>query len=208
MHAHSHDDEHPDDAWNLYQHIERVEGMNIRGDAEAARGIFKPHTNRTDAEPVVVSDTDEEFMIKIWFVSPVSVNRIIVALCGHDRNSHPSSVRFFTGIAAETLGLDDMEEVDPAQTMDLDINEEAEKFQLCRPKCFTHINFLLLHFPGNHGGLDHTSVSYIGLQGPHSHAKREAVEAKYELVPNPGHEHGHGHAHGHGHSHGGIHEVR
>ena len=34
---------------------------------------------------------------------------------------------------------------------------------------------------GNVGGVDATGVQYIGLQGDHSHDKRQAVEATYEL---------------------------
>ena len=43
---------------------------------------------------------------------------------------------------------------------------------------------MLLHFPGNHGEGERTRISYIGMQGDHTHAKREAVHAKYEVIPN------------------------
>jgi len=67
----SHDEEYPEDNWNLYQHIERVEGLNVVGGADAARGIFKPHARRLDVEPFVSSDADAEFVVKVWFTSVI-----------------------------------------------------------------------------------------------------------------------------------------
>merc|ERR1719203_656576 len=77
-----------------------------------------------------------------------------------------------------------MEGAQAAQVIDLAINPDAEAFTQCTLRPFSQVSFLLFHFPGNHGGLEQTRVSYIGLQGEHSHSKRQAVDAKYELVPN------------------------
>jgi len=185
-HAHSHDEEWPEDTWTLYQHIERVEGLNTLGDETKARGVFKPHSHRQDAAPCVLSDADEEMILKVWFEAPVNLRRIIVASCGPaeeaDADSHPSSVRCFTGTAAEGLSFDSLDDAQPAQLIELMVNPEAEAFTQCKMQPFTQITFLLLHFPGNHGGAKRTRVSYVGLQGDHSHAKRQAVEATYELL--------------------------
>eukprot|EP00428_Durinskia_dybowskii_P029128 CAMPEP_0170236852 /NCGR_PEP_ID=MMETSP0116_2-20130129/18175_1 /TAXON_ID=400756 /ORGANISM="Durinskia baltica, Strain CSIRO CS-38" /LENGTH=210 /DNA_ID=CAMNT_0010487653 /DNA_START=1 /DNA_END=633 /DNA_ORIENTATION=- len=183
----SHDEEWPEDTWNLYQHIERAEGLNTLGDGDV-RGLFKPHARRRDSAPAIESDADEELIVKVWFAAPVNIRRIIVASCHSeeeaDPGSHPSSVRCFTGPTAEPLGFDGMEDTQPAQVIELLPNPEADAFTQCALKPFTQVSFLLLHFPGNHGGVERTRVSYIGLQGEHSHAKRQAVDAKYELVPN------------------------
>mmetsp|Transcript_11035 Transcript_11035/g.23955 ORF Transcript_11035/g.23955 Transcript_11035/m.23955 type:complete len:213 (-) Transcript_11035:26-664(-) len=184
----SHDEEWPEDTWNLYQHIERVEGLNILQDEAAVGGIFKPHGKRLDPTPFVESDADQELIVKIWFAAPVNIRRMIVATIPTEeddgRDSHPSTVRCFTGPTAEPLSFDGIEDLQPGQSMDLAINPEAEAFSQCAPKTFTQVNFLLLHFPQNHGDAERTRISYIGLQGEHSHAKRQAVDAKYELVPN------------------------
>ena len=97
---------------------------------------------------------------------------------------------------------------------------------------FTNITALALFFPANHGDEEvracstsaraasahaHappssasqvTSIGYIGLQGDHTHGKREAVHATYEVLCTHGHDeltshsHEHSHAEGtHGHSH-------
>lgn len=181
----SHDEEYPEDNWNLWQHIVLVEGLNTVGGDDDSVGVFKPHMRRQDAEPFVLSDVDEELILKVWFAAPVNIKRICVASCGgEDPQSHPSSVRCFTGTPAENLSFDNLEEAVPGQTIQLAIDPQADAFTHCTLRPFTQITFLLLHFPGNHGGLPQTRVSYIGLQGEHSHAKRQAVDAKYEAVPN------------------------
>merc|ERR1719235_1348274 len=97
----SHDEEWPEDNWNLYQHIERVEGMNITGNDEDARGVFKPHGRRLQPTPCVLSEDDGELILKVWFEAPVNIRRVCVASCGsEDPGSHPSSVRCFAGSAA------------------------------------------------------------------------------------------------------------
>jgi hypothetical protein len=50
---------------------------------------------------------------------------------------------------------------------------------------FQNLSSITFHFPGNLGGLDATSVYYIGMKGDFIHARREPVIANYELRPNP-----------------------
>ena len=45
------------------------------------------------------------------------------------------------------------------------------------PGAFTNVTSLAFFFPGNHGEGDETSLQYIGMQGDHSHDRREAVDA-------------------------------
>eukprot|EP00927_Polykrikos_kofoidii_P065971 TRINITY_DN61659_c0_g1_i1.p1 TRINITY_DN61659_c0_g1~~TRINITY_DN61659_c0_g1_i1.p1 ORF type:complete len:209 (+),score=28.45 TRINITY_DN61659_c0_g1_i1:44-670(+) len=180
----SHDEEYPEDNWNLYQHIERAEGLNIVGDQEQARGVFKPLVRKQTPDPCVLSDVDEEIILKVWFTMPVNIRRICIASCGGDNaGSHPNVVRCFTGTTAESLCFSSIEDAQPAQTMELAINPAAEAFTQCTIKPFTQITFLLLHFAGNHGDLEQTRVSYVGLQGEHSHSKRAAVDCTFELIP-------------------------
>eukprot|EP00932_Pfiesteria_piscicida_P005685 SRR837773.1560.p2 GENE.SRR837773.1560~~SRR837773.1560.p2 ORF type:complete len:149 (+),score=47.71 SRR837773.1560:135-581(+) len=125
-------------------------------------------------------------MVKVWFSAPVNLRRMIVASVGAEDGaaSHPSQVRMYVGSAAENLDFDSMTDVAPVQVSDVAVNFEAAEYCSCGPKNFTQVTFVLMHFPGNHGGAERTRVSYIGLQGEHSHSKRQAVDAKYELIPN------------------------
>jgi len=140
-----------------------------------------------DVEPFVSSDADAEFVVEVWFFAPVRIKRICIAYCGAENpESHPSTVRCFAGPTAEGLSFDGLEDAEPAQIMELPMDPTAEATTQCNARPFNQVAFLLLHFTENHsaGELDQTRVSYVGLQGEHTHAKRQAVEAKYELVPN------------------------
>ena len=72
--GHSHDEGEPDDTWNLYQHIDRAEGLNgevvgggegvvvswaPEGSSGKARCVFKPHARRLQPAPALRSDADE-----------------------------------------------------------------------------------------------------------------------------------------------------
>lgn len=45
------------------------------------------------------------------------------------------------------------------------------------------ISSLVLYFPSNFGG-DNTIIRYIGMQGEHTHYRREAVDTVYEVLCN------------------------
>ena len=194
--GHSHDEGEPDDTWNLYQHIDRAEGLNgevvgggegvvvswaPEGSSGKARCVFKPHARRLQPAPALRSDADEQLIVKVAFVAPVSVRRIMVVGAG-PAEQHPSSVRVFTGAAAEALDFDNAETTAPAQAEALAPNPAGEGYFNCVRQPFTNIMAVAFFFPANHGEGDETGVAYIGMQGDHSHDRREAVDATYELV--------------------------
>ena len=105
--GHSHDEAYPDDDWNLHQHVERAEALNavaIGGDEGAAIRsaplyssgkalcVLKPHARRLDQSSALVSDADEQLIVKIQFFVPVSVRKIMIIGSGSS-SSHPNSVR-------------------------------------------------------------------------------------------------------------------
>lgn len=50
--------------------------------------------------------------------------------------------------------------------------------------CLDNNTFFFLH-SGNVGDVDASMVKYIGMQGDHTHDKRRAVEATYEVLGTP-----------------------
>ena len=199
--GHSHDEGEPDDTWNLYQHIDRAEGLNgevvgggegvvvswaPEGSSGKARCVFKPHARRLQPAPALRSDADEQLIVKVAFVAPVSVRRIMVVGAG-PAEQHPSSVRVFTGAAAEALDFDNAETTAPAQAEALAPNPAGEGYFNCVRQPFTNIMAVAFFFPANHGEGDETGVAYIGMQGDHTHGKREVVHADYELLCTHGH---------------------
>jgi len=181
--GHSHDTEYPDDTWNLYQHIESVEALNAETPEEAG-GVFKPFVRRLDAEPCIVSDSDEELLIKVTFASPVHIRKIMV-IGGGEVENHPSAMRVFVNGVAEGLDFGSAADLVSVQDFDLAPNLEGEGFVNTRQGPFTNVTSIAFYITGNHGGGDTTSVRYVGMQGDHTHDKRKAVHATYELLGTP-----------------------
>jgi hypothetical protein len=63
--THSHNPEYPDDNWNLYSMIESttVAALNVTRPTDAI-GIFKPFVHRLSNEPELISDSDEEIIVR------------------------------------------------------------------------------------------------------------------------------------------------
>lgn len=178
--CHSHDPEYPDDDWNLYTQLEPGEttGLNVtnRGDAVS---IFKPFVLRF-SEPTIFSDGDEEIMIICKFVSPVHIRKIMV-IGGGEEAQHPSLMKCY--VNHDNLDFTNIESVRMAQQFELGINT-AGTAELYPPvHQFTNVSTLVLYFPTNHGH-EITGIKYIGLQGEHTHFRREPVDAMYEVLCN------------------------
>eukprot|EP00310_Coccolithus_braarudii_P018621 CAMPEP_0183356770 /NCGR_PEP_ID=MMETSP0164_2-20130417/45182_1 /TAXON_ID=221442 /ORGANISM="Coccolithus pelagicus ssp braarudi, Strain PLY182g" /LENGTH=203 /DNA_ID=CAMNT_0025530261 /DNA_START=130 /DNA_END=738 /DNA_ORIENTATION=- len=177
--AHSHDDEYPDDNWNLYQHVERAEVLNAAAGSDATK-VLRPFVRRLETEGSLVSDGDEELLVKLTFLSPVSLRRLMVIGSG-DPDTHPARVKVYVG--KEDLSFQSLEDTRPNFETALPLNQPGEAFvHVHPPGAFTNVTSLAFFFPANHGNGDETSLQYLGLQGDHSHDKREAVDATYELV--------------------------
>mmetsp|Transcript_5085 Transcript_5085/g.6447 ORF Transcript_5085/g.6447 Transcript_5085/m.6447 type:complete len:209 (+) Transcript_5085:18-644(+) len=176
--GHSHDTEYPDDNWNLYQHIDRCEVLNAVAPCNAA-GLFKPFVRRFDAEPFVLSDADEELLIKVTFVSPVHIRKIMV-IGGGEEDQHPSSMKVFVNTVAEDMDFAAAADIEPTQEFDLVPNIEGEGYVVTRQGPFTNVTAITFFMPTNFGA-DATMLQYMGMQGDHTHDKRKAVDATYEL---------------------------
>lgn len=63
--THSHNPEYPDDNWNLYSMIESttIAALNVTRPADAI-GVFKPFVHRLLNEPELISDSDEEIIVR------------------------------------------------------------------------------------------------------------------------------------------------
>jgi hypothetical protein len=179
--THSHNPEYPDDQWNLYTQIvpELTVGLNVANRNDVL-GIFKPWARRLQ-EPTIFSDGDAEILLIIKFVSPVHIRKIIVA-GGSDDAQSPSSMRCFVNI--ENLDFTNIEGVRPAQVFQLPVNADGNAELITQIHAFSNINTLTMFFPANHGEEDVTAIKYIGMQGEHTHYRREAVDAVYEVLCN------------------------
>ncbi len=159
---------------------ENVVGLNL--DGMNAMGVFKPFARRLEELPMIKSDADEEIMVTIRFTSPCHVRKLMF-IGGGDEESHPKTIKCF--VNHEGIDFSNVEDFTPAQVFsNLSINTAGVTEVFATPASkFTNIDVLTFYFSENYGG-DATIVQYIGMQGEHTHYRREAVDAEYEVLCN------------------------
>ena len=185
--------------------------MNVSRPAEAI-GIFKPFVRRLEEQPSITSDGDPEIIVMVTFTSPVNLRKIMVIGGGDPMLNHPRQLKCY--VNQTNFDFQSTTTVRPSQEFNLVINEEGTIENLAQIHTFTNVNSIVFFFPTNHGNVDQTIIRYIGMQGDHTHYRREAVHTEYELlcsgqdsIENLGehsahnHEHSHSHGHDHDHSH-------
>jgi hypothetical protein len=180
--GHSHDAEYPDDDWNLYSMLDPTEtrALNISQPTQVLR-IFKPFARRLEPEPYIVSDADGEIIITAVFTSPVTIRKLMVIGGGNDEN-HPAILRCY--VANEVIDFGNVTEMDPIQQFMLPINKDGNVEMFTSLHRFTNIVSITFYFPVNHGETDSTVIQYIGMQGDHTHYRREPVHTMYEVLCN------------------------
>lgn len=179
--THSHSEQYPDDTWNLYAMLDpSTTALNVTR-PERAIGIFKPFVLRLEEEPQIMSDADAEIIVIARFTSPVHVRRIMI-VGGGDPVYHPSQMRCF--VNSDDVDFTSVQEMNHAQQFALPVNVNGTVELIPQIHAFTNITTLAMYFPANHGDQDNTIIKYIGLQGEHTHYRREAVDAVYEVLCN------------------------
>ena len=179
--THSHDPQYPDDNWNLYAMLDpSTTALNVTKPTDAI-GIFKPFAHRLMPQPEIISDADAEIIIVARFTSPVHVRKIMV-IGGAEESHHPSMLRCY--VNQDGVDFTSVGSLNPAQQFNLPINKEGlvELTTVLQP--FTNLMSLVFYFPANHGDEETTVIKYIGMQGEHTHYRREAVDAQYEVLCN------------------------
>lgn len=128
--------------------------------------------------PTVYSDADQEIIVNISFVSPVHLRKICII--GGSNGSHPNELRCF--VNRSHVDFTEINDIQPTQIFAVPINMDGNAELITAVHPFTNIQSLALYFPSNHGDEDATSIKYIGLQGEHTHFRREAVDTIYEVL--------------------------
>ena len=177
--SHSHDVQFPDDTWNLYSMLdpEGVTALNATH-PEQALGIFKPHVHRLTEQPEIISDADPELLVVVRFTSPVHIRKIMIIGGGIPEN-HPSSLKCY--VNHENIDFTNLEALRPAQEFRLPVNEEGTVELTTVLRQFTNVTTMAFFFPTNYGD-ENTVIKYIGMQGDHTHYRREAVDTFYEVL--------------------------
>lgn len=180
--SHSHSAEWPDDNWNLYSMLDTTQttALNITQNDHAV-AVFKPHALRLNDEPKIISDADAEIIIVARFTSPCHIRKFMV-IGGDTTEHHPKQMKIF--VNHEGIDFTNVANYKAAQTFDLNINEPGTmEYVVFNPNSFNNITTLTLYFTGNMSEDEDVStvIKYIGMQGEHTHYRREPVHADYEL---------------------------
>lgn len=183
--GHSHDSKYPDDSWNLYAFLdlETTTALNVTIASDTV-GIFKPYAVRLEEEPRIISDADAEIIVLCRFTNPVSVRKLMIIGGTENEGAHPSLVKCYTGTSTEHIDFNSIEDIRPAQEFSLPVNSSGTVELITSLQPFTQITSLVLYFPANHGESETTIIKYIGMQGEHTHYRREAVNTVYEVLCN------------------------
>jgi hypothetical protein len=180
--AHSHDPEFPDDTWNLYAMLDKdlTTALNVTNPAQAV-GIFKPFALRLTEQPEIISESDPEILVIANFTSPVHIRKIMV-IGGGRAAMHPSRLRCY--VNRENVDFTNVEDTRADQEFTLPVNEQGTVELITAPvHRFSNVSSIAFYFPANHDDAT-TVIKYIGLQGEHTHYRREAVDAVYEVLCN------------------------
>jgi len=192
--THSHDAAYPEDDWNLYSMLDATltKALNVTRPDDTI-GLFKPFVRRLLPAPVLISDADEEIIVNARFTSPVHIRKIMVVGGGESEAEsaaaaattgvhHPNKLKCY--VNHENIDFTSIEATRCAQEFDLPINASGTVELLVNVSAFTNVTMLTFYFPSNHGQEANTILKYIGMQGEHTHYRREAVDATYEVLCN------------------------
>ena len=179
---HSHDPQYPDDDWNLYSMLDadKVIALNATR-PDHAIGIFKPFVLRLNPTPEIISDADEELIVTVVFTSPCHIRKFMV-IGGGNINQHPSVMKCFVNV--DHIDFTNVSTYNPTQQFPLPVNSDGSVEIYTSTHLFKNVTSLTFHFPTNHGEIDQTIIKYIGMQGEHTHYRREAVHTMYEVLCN------------------------
>jgi len=142
-------------------------------------GILRPFVYRLADAPAVVSNCDQELIINITFTSPCHIRKMMFIGGGPDEQ-HPLTIKAYTN--KDNVDFTNVQDLKPVQVFaNLPINDAGTQEQMTVLRQFTNINNLTLYITDNHGAAT-TTLRYLGLQGEHTHYRREAVDAEYEVL--------------------------
>ena len=149
---------------------------------EHTLGIFKPHAMKLNELPEIISDADEEIIVIVRFTSPVHIRKLMVIGSGADDGAHyPSAMKCYPNHT--DIDFSNISSFRPAQEFNLQMDTSGTIELITVLQSLTNVTSLTLYFPSNYGS-QNTIIRYIGMQGEHTHYRREAVNAMYEVLCN------------------------
>mmetsp|Transcript_16851 Transcript_16851/g.28920 ORF Transcript_16851/g.28920 Transcript_16851/m.28920 type:complete len:224 (+) Transcript_16851:275-946(+) len=181
-HGHSHGGGHscqPDDpdGNSLFAYIdtEKVSCLNER-EQGSGKNCIKSNVEKHDDTRFVISEEDDpELILHIPFTVAVKLKSFCII--GGANGEAPSKVKLFTN--REDLDFEDAQEMPGVQTFELTEDFEGEIDYPVRASKFQNISSLTIYVSENFGA-DSTKITFLGLKGEGTTARRGVVECTYE----------------------------
>ncbi|KAJ2902474.1 PITH domain-containing protein [Zalerion maritima] len=188
--GHDHDGhDHSDDItpalqFSLYQHInfDEVEALNEAEPGSGKAVLKKTWEERLQVEPELVSDADEQLLVKVPFTGQVKLHSILIRTA--DSDTAPKTLKVL--INRESIDFSAAEEAKPTQTFELSRTSDVQEIPVKRA-LFGQVQRLVLFFPDNFSdGMDDvTRFSYLGFKGEWMQLGRAPSTIIYEAAANP-----------------------
>ncbi|KAF3011491.1 hypothetical protein G7054_g3331 [Neopestalotiopsis clavispora] len=185
-HVHDHsDDITPALQHSLYQHID-FDGINTMNEAadDSGRAIVKKTwAERTQVEPELESDADEQIIMSVPFTGQVKLHSILLRSSPSD--SAPRTLKVF--VNRRDLDFETASELAPTQEFELSQTSDVQELPV-RRALFGKVQSLSLFFEDNFGDDDDeevTRLSYLGFKGEWMQLGRAPINITYEAAPNP-----------------------
>ena len=106
--------------------------------------------------------------------------RKLMVIGGDEVAHHPSHMKCFVNV--ENIDFTNISNYTPVEEFNVDVNADGTReILVANVLRFNTITTLTLYINSNHGNVDNV-IKYIGMQGEHTHYRREAVKADYEIL--------------------------
>ena len=161
--------------------LKGIRCLNAEDDSKASK-VFKNWDDRFSLTDILVSDSDEELIIFIPFVSSLKLKSI--SIMGLNDSTAPSKMKVF--INCDDVDFDSVNSMTSTQEWDLVqflARNMVPEYPTKLTK-FTNVYNLTIYIPSNFGE-DVTKIAYIGLKGEFQTLNKDPIITIYEAAANP-----------------------
>jgi len=159
--------------------LDNVDALNAENEQQAKDVVGKPWDNRFDEDKYLMSDADQQLIVRIPFTGQVKLRSVIVK--GARGESCPTKMKVFANIPC--VDFDSAESEKPTQVINLIDSKDAVEYTVPAAR-YPAVTNLALYFSENAGG-EQTQIFYIGFKGEFSRRSDKPGVIVYESQANP-----------------------
>lgn len=162
--------------------LEGIRCFNALDDSKAPK-VFKSWENRFSLDDILTSDSDEELIIFIPFLSSLKLKSI--SIMGLNDSTAPSKMKVY--LNRDDIDFTTVESFQENQEWDLIqflARDMVPEYPTKLTKGFTNVRSLTIYIPSNFGE-DVTKIAYLGLKGEYTAINKDPIITNYEIAANP-----------------------